>query len=985
MRLAMAFLFLAALISAPGAKAAAPGQPFASYWHPASLLAWSPATDPDAPFNRSNTPLAATFINPALNVNSHARLNEARVVSLVAFASTSGNPSQGGVTMPYYAPNYWQYMHELVFWGGSASEGIILAPNPTVIDSAHRNGVPVLGNVFFPPTAYGGQFQWVTDFLQKSGSTFPVADKLIQVAQYYGFDGWFLNQETAGGNAATATAMRDFIKYIQANSSLRVMWYDAMSESGTVGWQNALTSSNDLFLQDNGMVSDDMFLNFSWSASGLASSRTRAQNLARSSYDLFAGVDVEGSGYNKSLDWSAIFPETGAHVMSLGFYRPEWTRNSSSSVVDFYVRDNRFWVGANRDPGNTATTDAWKGVAHYIPAKSPITKLPFVSNFNTGHGSRFAVNGQTLRTGEWNNLSLQDVLPTWRWIVQSTGEKLIPDFSFSDTYYGGTSLKVSGNITATNDLKLFETSLPVSANTSLRLAYKMGASGVATSMQAAFSFEESPTDFHFLDLGATTSAGWNTKTFGLGAFAGKKLAVLGLRFQSANAVNNYTIRVGQIAVYNGPISSPAPPSLVVVDGASSIDATTATARLKWTHSPDPVYYYNVYRRNPDNSRTWLGATPNNAYFVPEIKHTTAETFAPIEIETVGMDFGTSAVAAAKVFFPVTFVSTGAVWKYNDSGANLGTAWRAPSYNDAAWLSGISPLGYGDNDEATRVEDNSIPGYTAADTNRYITTYFRRSFTVANAANVTALRLAVQRDDGVAVYLNGQRVFLDNLAADAISTQTADSSLSGADESAYLSGTVDPALLIEGNNVLAVEIHQSSADSSDISFDLLLDADLDLSLPTFTISPTNKSVIAGWPISLGVSARGAAPLTYRWQKNGQDIPGALASTLQIPTATTSDGGSYRAIVTNNSGSATSAGAIITVVPMPIIKPPALSPEGATAIFTFTADAGLTYDIEESIDLISWSVAQTITGQAGTQTISLPAGQARHFYRLKIRSL
>jgi mannosyl-glycoprotein endo-beta-N-acetylglucosaminidase len=47
--------------------------------------------------------------------------------------------------------------------------------------------------------------------LQKSGDTFPVADKLIEVAEYYGFDGWFVIQETAGGNLQTATDMKDFM------------------------------------------------------------------------------------------------------------------------------------------------------------------------------------------------------------------------------------------------------------------------------------------------------------------------------------------------------------------------------------------------------------------------------------------------------------------------------------------------------------------------------------------------------------------------------------------------------------------------------------------------------------------------------------------------------------------------------------------------------------------------------------------------------
>jgi len=61
-----------------------PGQPFASYWHPSTLLAWSPATDPDAPYNRSNVPLSGRFSDSFQNVNAHAHAGEARVMPLVA-------------------------------------------------------------------------------------------------------------------------------------------------------------------------------------------------------------------------------------------------------------------------------------------------------------------------------------------------------------------------------------------------------------------------------------------------------------------------------------------------------------------------------------------------------------------------------------------------------------------------------------------------------------------------------------------------------------------------------------------------------------------------------------------------------------------------------------------------------------------------------------------------------------------------------------
>jgi mannosyl-glycoprotein endo-beta-N-acetylglucosaminidase len=124
-------------------------QPFTSYWFPLEILNWSPSTDPDAPYNRSGVLLKNKYFDSITVVNPNARVNEAKVNPLSAFASTSDNPSQGSLNINYYTFSYWQYIDQLVFWGGSAGEGLILAPNPTLIDAAHRNGVKVLGNVFF--------------------------------------------------------------------------------------------------------------------------------------------------------------------------------------------------------------------------------------------------------------------------------------------------------------------------------------------------------------------------------------------------------------------------------------------------------------------------------------------------------------------------------------------------------------------------------------------------------------------------------------------------------------------------------------------------------------------------------------------------------------------------------------------------------------------------------------------------------------------
>ncbi|MFD0346302.1 hypothetical protein ACFQ0M_09875 [Kitasatospora aburaviensis] len=404
------------------------------------------------------------------------------MASLVSFGPTSNNPSQGSADPNYYAFGYWQYVDKLVFWGGSAGEGLILAPNPTVIDAAHRNGVKVYGTVFFPPAAYGGQLQWVRDFVQESGSRYPVADKLVQAAQYYGFDGWFINQETGGGDSALATEVRNLMQYTKAQSGTEFMWYDAMTESGSVSWQNELTSANDSFLQEGARrTADSMFLNFNWSAGGLDSSRSLARGLGRSEYELYSGIDTEANGYNTGVDWNALFPAGKPHTTSLGLYRPEWTWKSATDRADFYAKDARYWVGANNDPSNTTTSSAWKGLSTYVAESSPITAKPFVTNFSTGQGDFHNAAGTRVATGGWNNLSLQDVPPTYRWLVASGGSRLTPSVDFTDAYEGGSSLRLSGRLDAANTIRLYQTRLPVAADSKLSVVLKTPAAGPTSS------------------------------------------------------------------------------------------------------------------------------------------------------------------------------------------------------------------------------------------------------------------------------------------------------------------------------------------------------------------------------------------------------------------------------------------------------------------------------------------------------------------------
>ncbi|MFD5082449.1 discoidin domain-containing protein [Kitasatospora sp. NPDC058201] len=635
--------------AAPAAANAAAGtQPYASSWYPNTLLNWDPATDPDARFNRSRVPLQPRTGDPALRANPNARAGEGKIASLVSFGPTSNNPSQGSADPHYYAFGYWQYVDKLVFWGGSAGEGLILAPNPTVIDAAHRNGVKVYGTVFFPPAAYGGQLQWVRDFVQKSGSRYPVADKLAQAAQYYGFDGWFINQETGGGDSALAGEIRNLMQYTRAQTATDFMWYDAMTESGPVNWQNALTSANDAFLQEGARrTSDSMFLNFNWSSGGLGSSRTLARGLGRSEYELYSGIDTEANGYNTGVDWNSLFPANGPHTTSLGLYRPEWTWKSAADRADFLAKDARYWVGANNDPSNTSTSSGWKGLASYVAESTPITAKPFVTNFSSGEGDFHNAAGTRVATGGWNNLSLQDVPPTYQWLVSSTGARLTPSVDFTDAYEGGSSLRLTGNLNAVNTVRLYQTRLPVAADSKLSVVVRTPAAG-ATGLKAAISFTDAPTTFTTLDLGSNSGTGWERKTLDLSAYAGRTIAQIGL--QAAGSNPSYDVRIGQLALYDGAVDAPGAPGGLTVLGASDVVAgASQSLRLSWTPSTSgAVHHYELYRRNADGTRGYLGATPSDAYYVNRLDRAGTEANTVIEVEAVSTEYGRSTAATTTV-------------------------------------------------------------------------------------------------------------------------------------------------------------------------------------------------------------------------------------------------------------------------------------------------------------------------------------------------
>ncbi len=164
---------------------------------------------------------------------------------------------------------------------------------------------------------------------------------------------------------------------------------------------------------------------------------------------------------------------------------------------------------------------------------------------------------------------------------------------------------------------------------------------------------------------------------------------------------------------------------------------------------------------------------------------------------------------------VALVSSKSEWSYLDDGSDQGTLWRDPGFDASSWLLGEAQLGYGDGDEAT------VVGYGSDEYDKYITTYFLQSFDIWNPGQFDSLSLDLKRDDGAVVYINGIEVVRSNMPSGTVAFDTPADYNYDWPEDIFHRYTIDTGSLVAGTNVIAVEVHQESGISSDMSFDLHL--------------------------------------------------------------------------------------------------------------------------------------------------------------------
>ena len=255
---------------------------------------------------------------------------------------------------------------------------------------------------------------------------------------------------------------------------------------------------------------------------------------------------------------------------------------------------------------------------------------------------------------------------------------------------------------------------------------------------------------------------------------------------------------------------------------------------------------------------------------------------------------------------------GSEWTYLDNGSDAGMTWRNPEFNDKEWKKGTGPFGYPIEEERPYFGAiTTTVDYGENQKNKYATTYFRTTFAVEDINKLgNALLIKAGIDDGAIIYLNGHEIARYNLPEGEevpFDGYGENYGFDHAPEGLYQSFELDDAskYIVQGENTLAVEVHQDRPSSSDLYWDM--------ELVSFTKEPEDPTVYQAEYLAFS-PGKNETEYHFSWyskrteqpdyiqfaQKSfmqGNEFPVDQAITVQATTMEASQGyTSHKAIIT-----------------------------------------------------------------------------------------
>lgn len=690
-----------------GESAKGENQPYAHGYRVYDIKEWSPETDVFGPYMRAQVPLqerneafAATQANPELDPSTE----------YFALSGDYGNSFfdsyQSTNEFSQYLFNFWQYTDYYGSWHGTPTVevpeelydanasweyryfefGILNLPNPAYTNAAHKNGALSLGCIFLPREG-----QYHSPMLEKDeNGNFPVADKLAEMCEYYGFDGYFINQEESI-ELEEVDLYKEFMVYLR-EKGVYIQWYDSIVDTtGDLAYENEFNEDNDSFIkdenfgnsEDNYRIADSIFLNYWWNKERLTNSKETADKIGVDSKSaVFAGVEGGMYKFDQPYDLRDNLDENGQSMNSIAVLGGDFVHHALDEDLgdgnQLRRQDNKYqWMaidrermwysGVNQDPTEVVrdnsyareeigvnNAEGWDGVSAYITERSVINGSNFITNFNTGHGLDYMIEGEKSNDEEWSNINIQDILPTWQWWIDTEGSRLGVEFDYGteytmdtqDTYTqigaynGGSSLVVNGKLDSENLLRLYKTDLDVNKTSKASITFQKVSEDTTSKMKLALIFEDDAENVVYLDIDNSTnkSNGWVTSEVDLSEFAGRQIATIGLAFESTETVNDYQINIGQLSVTDGTVVKPEVPTGFKVTSAIS---DTKELFVEWDLDDyDTVKQYNLYAVDKNGNDMYLGGSYDSAYYIKNIPTDTVT----LKLTAVGAD-GTESEAA----------------------------------------------------------------------------------------------------------------------------------------------------------------------------------------------------------------------------------------------------------------------------------------------------------------------------------------------------
>ena len=691
-----------------GESAKGANQPYQHGYSSTDLLAWTPQSDLFGDLLRARVPLQER-VEPIAETQLHPDLSPS--TQLLNLAGDYGNAffesHQSTNEFSTHLFDFWQYTDIHASWHGQPVEGVpeelydptldwrekwfefgmLNLPNPAYTNAAHKNGVRSLGTIFFSENDRGTQ-TYTELLVQDEDGGYPLADKLVELAGYYGFDGYFINQEEPSVAVDDIVRYKEFLQALR-DGGLYVQFYDSVhNTTGDRVYQNEFNALNSPFVRDPelGDVSDSMFLNYWWDAAKLTASRDHARLIGLDPHEaVFAGVEAGMYQFDQPYDLADNLDADGQPMNSIATLGADFVHSDMADKEDdaeqwrAFDRSRQWWTGSSTGrPGGT-TSDGWDGVASYITERSAISGSTFSTTFNTGHGLEYRTAGDVSADREWSNINVQDVPVTWQWDVRSDGTPLEVDYDYGPdhttaerftyeqvgAYEGGSSLAVAGPVDADSTVRLYRTDLDVTDRSALEVTYTKPSASDGTELRMVVTLVDDPGTEIELPLPGSgeRTAGWTTSTVDLSALAGERIATVGLKVAAAaEPVAGFQVNLGALRLTDGVTRAPAAPTGFSLDAAL---INTDELLLSWDLAPyEDVARYEVYLGDK-----YVGGTYDESLYVKKFAHDRGT----LKLYAVGHDGARS--APARIAYDVTAAPSDVVATPADDGT-LDVTWSA---------------------------------------------------------------------------------------------------------------------------------------------------------------------------------------------------------------------------------------------------------------------------------------------------------------------